>query len=92
MFTGCSHAGVVNATKHALELGGGSTPLYAVIGGYHLVGPNEAYIKDTVDELKSLNPRVLMPGHCSGWRAKYEIERVMPGRLAPSTVGTQFVL
>ena len=35
MFTGCSHAGVVNASKHAVELGGGA-PLYAVMGGFHL--------------------------------------------------------
>jgi 7,8-dihydropterin-6-yl-methyl-4-(beta-D-ribofuranosyl)aminobenzene 5'-phosphate synthase len=92
VFTGCSHAGVVNVVKHALQLAGENVPLYAVVGGYHLVGPNEAWIKDTVADLKELNPRVLMPGHCSGWRAKYEIEKTMPGRLAPSTVGTQFIL
>jgi len=82
----------VNASKHALQLGGGTVPLYAVIGGDHLVGPNEALITQTVADLKDLDPRVLMPGHCSGWRAKNEIERRMPGRLAPSTVGTRFLL
>ncbi|KIX00109.1 uncharacterized protein Z518_10246 [Rhinocladiella mackenziei CBS 650.93] len=92
VFTGCSHAGVVNVAKHALQLGGGSAPLHAVVGGYHLVGPNEAFIKETIADLKDLNPRILIPGHCSGWRAKNEIERVMPGKLAPSTVGTKFVL
>ena len=92
VFTGCSHAGVVNVVKHAMQLAGESVPLYAVVGGYHLVGPNEGWIKETVAELKELNPRVLMPGHCSGWRAKYEIEKVMPGRLAPLTVGTKFML
>jgi len=91
VFTGCSHAGVVNVVKNALQLAG-DVPLYAVVGGYHLVGPNEAWIKETVGELKEMNPRVLMPGHCTGWRAKYEIEKVMPGRLAPSTVGTSFTL
>jgi len=91
VFTGCSHAGVVNVTKNALEMGG-SAPLYAVVGGYHLVGPNEALIEETIADIKGLNPHILMPGHCSGWRAKNEIERVMPGKLAPSTVGTQFVL
>lgn len=89
MFTGCSHAGVVNAAKHALQLGG-TDKLHAVVGGYHLVGPNEAVLKPTVADLKALNPDILMPGHCSGWRAKVEIENAMPGRLAPSVVGTQF--
>ena len=78
-------------TKHALELGS-TTSLYAVVGGYHLVGPNETFIEETIADLKELNPRVLMPGHCSGWRAKNEIEKKMPGKLAPSTVGTKFVL
>ena len=92
VFTGCSHAGVVNVSKHALQLAGGSDPLYAVIGGFHLVGPNEPHIRETISDLEKLNPQLLMPGHCSGWRAKVEIEKVMPGRLAPSTVGTQFIL
>jgi len=49
-------------------------------------------ITQTVADLRDLDPRILMPGHCSGWRAKNEIEKVMPGRLAPSTVGTRFLL
>lgn len=89
VFTGCSHAGVVNVVKHALQLGG-TAKLHAVIGGYHLVGPNEAWVKETVADLRDLNPDILMPGHCSGWRAKVEIEKMMPGKLAPSTVGTKF--
>jgi 7,8-dihydropterin-6-yl-methyl-4-(beta-D-ribofuranosyl)aminobenzene 5'-phosphate synthase len=93
VFTGCSHAGVVNASKHALDLAGPAVPLYAVVGGYHLVGPfNEPLVPETVQDLKKLGPKVLLPGHCSGWRVKYEIERQMPGVLAPSTVGTHFVL
>ena len=92
VFTGCSHAGVVNVSKHALQLSNGSVPLYAVIGGYHLVGPNEPQIQETVRDLKQLDPQLLMPGHCSGWRAKLEIDKMMPGRLAPSTVGTLFAL
>ncbi|KAI1621248.1 beta-lactamase-like protein [Exophiala viscosa] len=89
VFTGCSHAGVVNVAKHALQLAG-TEKLHAVIGGYHLVGPNEAWLKPTIADLKELNPDILMPGHCSGWRAKVEIENTMPGRLAPSVVGTKF--
>lgn len=82
---------MVNASKHALSLAGGSVPLYAVVGGYHLVGPfNEPQVPETVQDLKKLGPKILLAGHCSGWRVKYEIEREMPGVLAPSTVGTHF--
>lgn len=90
MFTGCSHAGAVNASKHALELAGGAVPLHAVVGGYHLTGPNEAQIAETVADFKTLDPAVLLAGHCSGWRVKFEIEREMPGRLAPSFVGCKY--
>jgi 7,8-dihydropterin-6-yl-methyl-4-(beta-D-ribofuranosyl)aminobenzene 5'-phosphate synthase len=90
MFTGCSHGGVINATKNSVELLGGSVPLYAVVGGYHLVGDLEVKVKDTVRDFKDLNPSVLLPGHCSGWRVKYEIEKEMPGRLVPCTVGSRF--
>jgi len=92
VFTGCSHAGAINASKHAIELAGCSVPLYAVVGGYHLVGPNEEQVQATVSDFKKLDPKILLPGHCSGWRVKYEIEREMPGRLAPLTVDTHYTL
>lgn len=44
----------------------------------------------TVEDFKELKPKVLVPGHCSGWRVKHEIEKEMPGTLAPCTVGTKF--
>lgn len=90
MFTGCSHGGVVNASKNAVELLGGAVPLYAVVGGYHLVGEQEANVESTVQDLKELDAKLLLPGHCSGWRVKYEIEKELPGRLVPCTVGSRF--
>ncbi|EME42773.1 hypothetical protein DOTSEDRAFT_73530 [Dothistroma septosporum NZE10] len=91
MFTGCSHAGVVNASKHAVELGKG-TPLYAVMGGYHLADGEPELVQNTVADLKALDVQVLLAGHCTGWRAKFEIQNQMPGRLVPSFVGSKFVL
>jgi 7,8-dihydropterin-6-yl-methyl-4-(beta-D-ribofuranosyl)aminobenzene 5'-phosphate synthase len=90
MFTGCSHGGVVNASKNAIELLGRSVPLHAVVGGYHLVADQEANVQNTVRDLQALKPNVLLPGHCSGWRVKYEIEKVMKGKLVPCTVGSRY--
>lgn len=89
MFTGCSHAGVVNASRHAVELGKG-VPLYAVVGGYHLADAEIAQLEATVTDLKALEPSILVPGHCSGWRVKRMIENEKAGWLAPSSVGTKF--
>ncbi|KAI9927852.1 hypothetical protein ASPWEDRAFT_173502 [Aspergillus wentii DTO 134E9] len=87
VFTGCSHAGVVNAAQHAVDLLRGSVPLHAVVGGFHLATSERDQVESTVKDLKRLDPAVLLPGHCSGWRAKFEIERRMPGTLVPCTVG-----
>ncbi|CZR52678.1 uncharacterized protein PAC_02555 [Phialocephala subalpina] len=78
LFTGCSHGGVVNAALHANSLFNNQIPLHAIVGGYHLVGEQEANIHSTVQDLKKLEPKVLLPGHCSGWRVKVEIEKEMP--------------
>lgn len=91
VFTGCSHAGVVNASRHAVDLGG-NVPLYAVMGGFHLADAPAERIQRTVADLKALGTKLLLTGHCTGWRAKFEIEKQMPGRLVPSFVGSRFVL
>ncbi|WEW59086.1 MBL fold metallo-hydrolase [Emydomyces testavorans] len=89
IFTGCSHAGVVNASRHAVDLVGRDVPVYAIFGGYHLATSEDAQVHATVRDLKALEPRILLPGHCSGWRVKYEIEKEMPGRLIPPSVGAK---
>ncbi|PYH47889.1 MBL fold metallo-hydrolase [Aspergillus saccharolyticus JOP 1030-1] len=87
MFTACSHAGVVNCARHAVEMLGDSVPLHAVVGGFHLATSDATQTENTVKDLKKLDPAVVLPGHCSGWRAKFAIERLMPGTLVPCSVG-----
>ena len=87
MLTGCSHAGVVNCTQHALELAEGSIPLHAVIGGFHLATSDANQIERSIKDLLKLDPAVLLPGHCTGWRAKFAIEKRQPGLLVPCSVG-----
>lgn len=87
MFTACSHGGVVNAASLAVGLLQGSAPLHAIVGGFHLATSEPEQMESTVKDLKRLDPAVLLPGHCTGWRAKFAIERHMPGTLVPCTVG-----
>ena len=89
IFTGCSHAGIVNVCQHAQELFP-STPLYALVGGLHLVYPNEDLIEDTVAELKKFDFKVIIPGHCTGWRAVHAlISAFGVDVIDPLAVGTQ---
>ena len=91
VFTGCGHAGVVNTCRHATGLAEGMAPLYAVQGGFHLADAEQLQIAESIRDLKALGARLLLPGHCTGWRAKFEIEKQMPGCLAPSTTGMKFI-
>lgn len=91
VFTGCSHAGVINVSQHAKELGVGNQ-LYCVVGGYHLADADEEKIERSIEDLKALDPKILMPGHCTGWRFKYVINREMPSRMVPSFAGTKYIL
>lgn len=72
LFTGCSHAGVINICNHARELFP-DMPLYALVGGLHLVHPNEDLIGETIRELKEFGLKVIIPGHCTGWRAIHSL-------------------
>ena len=94
VLSACSHAGVVNA---CLDAQGefDQVQIDVVLGGYHLAGKAmEARIPETVRDLdQRIQPRIVAPGHCTGWRAKTALCNVFsPGRYAPSVVGSQYVL
>lgn len=94
VLSACSHAGIVNACLGARQRFPG-VPIDVVLGGYHLAGgPMEPRIAPTVDDLETLiSPRIVAPGHCTGWRAKAALaDRFAPGRFGPSVVGTTYSL
>ena len=75
VLTGCGHAGVINICRYAQVLTG-VAKLHAVIGGFHLTGPLfEPVLGDTVSALKQLAPEVIVPAHCTGWKATHATAR-----------------
>ncbi len=94
VLSACSHAGIVNACLGARKHFP-ATPIDVVLGGYHLSGKAmEARIEPTVRDLKAqIDPRLVAPGHCTGWRAKAKLaDSFAPGRYAPSVVGALYRL
>ena len=94
VFSACSHGGIVNACIAAQAHHPGA-PIDLVLGGFHLAGAAvEGRIAATVGDLDDLiDPRVVAPAHCTGWRAKAALaERFAPERYGPSAVGTRYVL
>jgi len=94
VLTACSHAGVVNVGHEARRLLP-NQPLDLLLGGYHLAGATvEDRIEPTVRDLTELvEPRVVAPGHCTGWRAAAALaDAFAPTGYAPSVVGTRYLL
>ncbi len=86
--SGCGHAGIVNTVRYACRLTG-QQAVAAIIGGFHLSGPMfEPIIEPTVDALAELSPSVLVPAHCTGWRAVHRLAARFPEAFVLSTVGT----
>ena len=92
VLTGCGHAGVINICRYAQRLTG-MAKLHAVIGGFHLAGPLfEPVIGDTVSALEQLAPDLIVPAHCTGWKATHALARRLPGAFIQNSVGTTFHL
>jgi 7,8-dihydropterin-6-yl-methyl-4-(beta-D-ribofuranosyl)aminobenzene 5'-phosphate synthase len=93
VFTACSHAGVVNVALEAKRLIP-DQPIDLLLGGFHLAGAMvEDRIEPTVRDLKQLaDPRLVAPGHCTGWRGSAALAAAFGDAYAPSVVGTRYLL
>jgi 7,8-dihydropterin-6-yl-methyl-4-(beta-D-ribofuranosyl)aminobenzene 5'-phosphate synthase len=94
VLSACSHAGIVNACLGA-QAHYPDRAMDLVLGGYHLAGAGmEDRIAATVRDLAGrIDPAVVAPGHCTGWRAKAALAtRFAPDRYGPSVVGSTYVL
>ncbi len=92
VFSACSHAGIVNVLHHARETFP-EVKLHAAMGGFHLAGPTEAAIPETVRDLAGFGLDLIIPAHCTGWRALNALERAYGEKVVvPSAVGKRFSL
>ena len=89
---GCSHAGIVNTVRHARRLTG-EDRVHAILGGFHLADdPSGELVENTVRGLGEADPDLLMPMHCTGWKAVHRIAEAFPAAFALSSVGTKVTL
>ncbi|MCW4022777.1 MAG: MBL fold metallo-hydrolase [archaeon] len=87
VLAGCAHSGIINTVKYAQKITGISK-VYAVFGGFHLIGPNESRIQATIDELKALDPAVVAPCHCTGKTAIKKFAEEFKDRFVSVHTGT----
>jgi len=89
ILSSCSHAGAINVIRHAQRMTG-VEHIHAFVGGLHLTGGLfEHIIPQTVEELARIKPDIIVPGHCTGWRATHELARRLPNAYVQTSVGTR---
>ncbi len=91
IISGCAHAGIINTIRYAQQITGLSK-VYAVLGGFHLAGKDfEKRIEPTIGELKKINPDLIVPSHCTGWRALFSIAQAFPNGFVCNSVGNSYL-
>jgi len=61
--------------------------------GLHLGGPAfEPIIPATVRALGELSPELVVPGHCSGWKAQHALGAALPEALVQASSGSSYHL
>ena len=86
VITGCAHAGIINTIRHAQKVMG-IDKVYAVIGGFHLAHADDERIAATIRELVGLNPMIIRPCHCTGFKAVRQLIEAFGDRCLPLRTG-----
>ena len=88
VLSGCAHAGIVNTVRYAREATGIQT-VHVVMGGFHLNGPVfEPIVGVTIEALREIAPRYIVPTHCTGRKSIQRIEEAMPASFLLNMAGT----
>ena len=91
ILSGCEHSGIIDVIRDAQKIIGVER-IYAILGGLPLATALYERLEKTTEVLKRINPKILSPMNCSGFKFVSKIAREMPEGLVMNGVGTQFVL
>lgn len=99
---GCSHIGIVNILHTISERvneregcdrnRGKKIPIYAVIGGTHLVEADEKRLQKTLEALKELDIQMLAVSHCTGEEGIRYIRQEWKGEFVYNNTGNHIVI
>jgi hypothetical protein len=90
--SGCAHAGIINTVLYAKKITG-VEDVHAVVGGFHLSGPIfEPIIEKTIEAFKEMDLKLIVPMHCTGWKAIQRFSEAFPDSFVLNSVGSAFSL
>ncbi len=90
VLSGCAHSGIVNTVNYAKEISGIEN-VWAIIGGFHIARASDEDIKRTIDNLKAVGPELIVPCHCTGFRAISQFATQMPDVFKEGVVGATYL-
>ena len=90
ILTGCSHPGVDNIVREAVEEF--NIKPYMIIGGFHLAGASLSEIRSMVEVLVKLGVEKIYPLHCSGDEIREYLEQVYPELYGEGGVGLHLTI
>jgi 7,8-dihydropterin-6-yl-methyl-4-(beta-D-ribofuranosyl)aminobenzene 5'-phosphate synthase len=89
VLSGCAHSGIINTVARAREVTGIDT-VHVIMGGFHInVAPTDPLLGLTVDALRKIGPRYIVPTHCTGRKSIQHIEEAMPENFVLNMAGTR---
>ena len=92
VLTGCGHAGAVNIVRHARRLTGVRPPARAD----RRPAPQRPRIRTVIrrrwPRSTELAPDLVVPGHCTGWRAQHALAAALPDAWVASSSGSSYHL
>jgi len=77
VITGCAHAGPVNTLLQVKRLGH-FKQIQGLVGGTHLMGRSEEYLQQTIKELRRFGLGLILPCHCTGFKATAKLWQAFP--------------
>jgi 7,8-dihydropterin-6-yl-methyl-4-(beta-D-ribofuranosyl)aminobenzene 5'-phosphate synthase len=90
ILAGCAHSGIVNTVNRARQISR-MERIWAIIGGFHLAHVADEELPHTVEALKAFKPALIVPSHCTGFRATWQFAAQMPDAFRPNVVGAKYL-
>ena len=72
ILSGCGHAGIINTIEYSRKTVV-DDPVYAVIGGFHLLTADDEHLQWTAEKLHELGVKQFIGAHCTGIEAVFQI-------------------
>lgn len=87
---GCGHSGIVNTLYRARELFP-KKRIRGIMGGFHLEDASDERLERTIEELKRMEVKEILPGHCTGWKALCRFAQQEDWATIPLFVGLRYI-